>query len=348
VPTTQGQPIPKDAPTQQTQGTAQPQPVRKLLHELKFTDIYLRIDEPERPRYQPMPSKDQPPCNIPVPFEYAESLERLRKKLMSITKDDFTIMHEGLRLRTSRMTVMNDQEWCVMRRVAGSLPTLEQLQIRPPLSKLLRSLGTRSGLVIICGSTGNGKTTTGVSLMADYLKRFGQTALTLEDPIEYNLQGEHGETGYCFQVEVEKEEDWAKGLMTGLRWHPRYFFVGEIRNAESAAQVLRAATSGHLVITTLHAGSIEEALSNLVQISEQILGDRAAEQCADALTAVIHQRLGAFGPSMKVVVTEKGNAGDPVRNCVRENTMKLLGTQVDMQTKRFVHELQGKPPKGTS
>jgi twitching motility protein PilT len=92
--------------------------------------------------------------------------------------------------------------------------------------------------------------------------------------------------------------------------------VGEIRNAESAAQVLRAATSGHLVITTLHAGSIEEALSNLVQISEQILGDRAAEQCADALTAVIHQRLGAFGPSMKVVVTEKGNAGDPVRKWI--------------------------------
>ncbi len=306
-------------------------PKQRPLHVLPFTDIYLRLDEKWQARCHPMPDKDVRPGNMPVPEIFTDSLERLRAKLVGDGRQDFSTFHEGVGLRVSKLQIANGEDWCVLRRISGRVPKLEELNFPPAVVNVFKGFGRRAGLIVISGATGNGKTTTAAAMLSDYLTRYGLTAFTLEDPVEYPLQGEHGDRGYCFQIEVQSEEQWARGIHNSLRWHARYILVGEIRSGEAAAQVLRAATSGHLVITTVHAGSIEETISNFIQIARKEVGDRAPALLADGLIAVIHLELTPYGPKLRMVTTDPESAADPVRGCIREDQLSRLEDLVSRQ-----------------
>ncbi len=307
----------------------EPQPVR--LAGLDFTDLYLRLDKPDESRYRPVKRGRSTPGNQAVPLEVIEELEVLRRQAIDIRKDEFSMVHDGMRLRGSRQTMSTGQVWIAFRRVSDEVPSLENLNIADPLVGLLRGLGRRSGLILIAGATGHGKTTTATSLLTDYLTRHGDLAYTIEDPVEFQLTGEHGNGGYCFQVEIDQEFEWAQALRTALRWHPRYLLVGEVRSSDAANQVLRAATSGHLVLTTMHGGSLEEGLGSLLQLGQSALGERAAQLLADGLVAVLHQTLRSYGPYIRFLTTEEGNPGDPVRAAIRDRKLHLLGTTIEQQ-----------------
>jgi twitching motility protein PilT len=120
-----------------------------------------------------------------------------------------------------------------------------------------------------------------------------------------------------------------------LRWTPRYLLVGEVRSPRAAEQILRAATTGHLVITTIHAGSVEESFMGLVHLAGQCIGDAANFMLAQGLTAAWHQTLGAAGPYLRYVFTEENNNGDPVRSLIRENKVGMINSYIDKQIARM-------------
>jgi twitching motility protein PilT len=120
-----------------------------------------------------------------------------------------------------------------------------------------------------------------------------------------------------------------------LRWTPRFLFVGEVRSPRAAEQILRAATTGHLVITTIHAGSIEESFMGLMHLAEQAIGGAANFMLAQGLTAAWHQTLSATGPFLRYVFTEEGNNGDPVRSLIRENKVGMINSYIDKQAARM-------------
>lgn len=304
---------------------------QRSIRSLPFVDLYLRLDSEGEARFCPMAKKGLRQGNLLVPKAYRQDLERLRQQIMPIQKDDFSVIHDGMRLRGARRRISNGQTWTALRRVSDDVPSLAELRFNPQLIPHLQGLGKRTGLVIVSGATGHGKTTSCTALLSYFLKTYGHLAYTLEDPVEYQLQGEHGEGGYCFQTEVDKDADWALGLKSALRWHPRYLLVGEIRSPDAANQVLRAATSGHLVLTTMHAGSIEETLNAIIQISELALGNRATQLLADGLVCVLHQTLRSWGPFVRFLFTEPDNPGDPIRACLRDNKVEQLGTYIEQQ-----------------
>ena len=303
----------------------------RTIKTLPFVDLYLRLDAEGDARFNPMARKGMPQGNLTVPDAYREDIERLRQQILPIKKDDFSVIHESVRLRGARRRIANGQTWCALRRVSDQVPSMEELRFNPALVPHLRNLGRRTGLIIVSGATGHGKTTTVTSLLSDYLRNFGELAYTLEDPVEYQIQGEYGRGGFCFQTEVDRDDDWATGLKSALRWHPRYLLVGEIRSPDAANQVLRAATSGHLVLTTMHAGSIQETLNALIQIAELALGNRATQLLADGLIGVLHQTLRSWGPFVRFLITEPDNGGDPIRACIRDNKIEQLGTYIEQQ-----------------
>jgi len=313
------------------------------LRDLPFMDLYVRIDEAGKgiARYR-SPARDfSNNWTRVLPDHYRnETLQMAKEMLGNLNNPDSDYSYDGMRFRMSYQKLANGQQWCILRRISPRVFSLEELSLAGNIADYLRGLGRRDGLILISGPTGHGKTTTSFALFADYLKRFGGVGISIEDPVEYALDGPVGEYGYCYQVQVDNAEDWATPLKRALRWTPRYLLVGEVRSPAAAEQILRAATTGHLVITTIHAGSVEESFMGLMHLADRSLGGGANMMLAQGLTAAWHQTLTAKGPYLRYVFTEEHNNGDPVRALIRDNKVGMINTYIDQQIARM-NQLKG-------
>lgn len=317
----------------------------KKLRDLQVMDVYLRLDCPGIgqgiPRYRSAARDKSNIWTQRLPEDYWADAGLLLEKLQKEGEPvDAAFTYDGMRFRFSRQTMANNEVWGVLRRIQANVPLLEKLGYSPHIAAYLQNLGRRDGLILFSGATGHGKTTTCFSLLQAYLHAYGGVGMTVEDPVEYVLEGECGQYGYCYQVQV-KDGDWAEPLKRSLRWTPRYLLVGEIRTPAAAEQVLRAATTGHLVLSTIHAGSVEDSLLGLLHLARQALGASANVILAQALTATIHQTLQAKGPYIRYLFTEESNNGDPIRALIREDRIGMINTYIDRQIARMA-QLEGR------
>ena len=140
-------------------------------------------------------------------------------------------------------------------------------------------LGSEAGLLLVAGPTSSGKTTTLYAMM-EQLVRLGRRVISIEDPVERVLED-------CHQLQVRERigVTFDVGLRAALRQDPDVIMVGEIRDDVTARTALRAALTGHLVLSTTHARDLVGAVARLVDLGL----DRAL--VSEALTAVIVQNL---------------------------------------------------------
>ncbi|HAX91030.1 MAG TPA: hypothetical protein DCY07_02330 [Rhodospirillaceae bacterium] len=302
------------------------------LCDLDFVDLYVCLEGTAQPHYHKQVSSSSDGADMEVPQEYLEAVSQLTSFLRTkFVEEEMGLTFEGVRMRAAKVRTAGGFLWASLRKINSIPPALEKLGFIPQLVPHLRKLGKRTGMILLCGSTGQGKTTTCCSLLADYLNTLGGVAFTIEDPVEYDLEGRHGENGFCYQTEVREDEEWGKMLKRSMRWHPRYILVGELRTPETANQLLRAATTGHLTMTTMHAGTVEEALEGFLQLASQAIGEQAPILLSTGLTAVIHQTVTAHGLQAQFYITEPLNPASPFRNCVRERRIGQTRTFMDQQ-----------------
>lgn len=128
------------------------------------------------------------------------------------------------------------------------------------LDRIRRALARPYGLILISGPTGSGKTSTLYSMLME-MDREHQNVLSLEDPIEYNIEGMSQS-----QVRPEIDYTFASGLRTTLRQDPDVIMVGEIRDKETAQLAIQAALTGHLVLSTIHTNSAIGVIPRLVDM----------------------------------------------------------------------------------
>ena len=170
------------------------------------------------------------------------------------------------------------------------VPTLAELGIPGNLAELMVSLGQERGLFLITGASSQGKSTSAAALMASWLGHFGDVGVAIENPPEAPLEGPHGESGWCFQIDAA-EEQVAEALAQARRWRPKFIYLGEINSPQVALQALRCASNQMAVVATFYASSLREGVDGFMRLATEKDGEVASEMFADALAMCIHQKL---------------------------------------------------------
>src|SRR5690606_11191900 len=145
------------------------------------------------------------------------------------------------------------------------------------------------GLVLVCGPTGSGKSTTLASLIDLLDQRRAAHVITLEDPIEYRFAARR-----CLIHQRELGThipSFAAGLRAALREAPDVILLGELRDRDTIAAALTAAETGHLVLSTIHSGSAVMALERIIDAFPEHQHGQIRMQLASSLRAVVTQRL---------------------------------------------------------
>lgn len=160
------------------------------------------------------------------------------------------------------------------------IPRLDELGFNPGDLALYRELISRPhGMVLVTGPTGSGKTTTLLATIA-HLSAPEQNIVTIEDPVEYQLPAVNH-----VQINPKAGLSFAEGLRAILRQDPNIIMVGEIRDTETADVAVRAALTGHLVLSTLHTNDAPGALTRLVDMGVE------PYLIASAVHGIVAQRL---------------------------------------------------------
>ncbi len=221
---------------------------------------------------------------------------------------NFKIDKNEVDLRISVLPTVHGEK-IVMRllRKSGGVPQLKELGISGTALKSLETSMLRPhGIIIVCGPTGSGKTTTLYSVLSK-LNTPKVNIMSLEDPVEYQIAG-------VSQVQINSAVGltFAAGLRAFLRQDPNIILVGEIRDKETTELALQAALTGHLVFSTLHTSSAAGALPRLLDLgAESFL-------LASTMTAIVGQRIArkicqtckeSYAPPQEVIEEIKQNLG---------------------------------------
>ncbi len=174
----------------------------------------------------------------------------------------------------------------VLRRLETTIPSIRELNLPKAFEEIPRTL---NGIVFITGATGTGKTTSLAAVLAEINATRPEHVITLEDPIEYV----HPHKMATFnQRELGSDfESFASGLRAALRQAPKVILVGEMRDKETVEIGLRAAETGHLVLTTLHTNNAGQTINRILGMFDPDEERQLRIRLADSVRWIICQRL---------------------------------------------------------
>lgn len=211
----------------------------------------------------------------------------------------FSLDYNGISvdIRVSTLPVVNGKESVVLRLLN---PENSQVQFRDlgisKVEEILKAFRSSSGVVLVCGVTGSGKSTTIASALRWVFDRYSQAINTLEDPVE-------NEIGDLKQTPIDDRAGmtYAKALRAILRQDPDVVFVGEIRDSETASTMFMGADTGHLMISTIHVGDIRTVISRLLSLNVEM------DKILNQLRGILIQKL--------IRVVCKSCAGEGCSDC---------------------------------
>ncbi len=289
----------------------------KLMNEQGASDLHLISGQPpalrirgdiERVKYKVLDSDDLRSMLYEITPEH-------KVKTFEETGDvDFAYEIPGLARYRANFFMQRRGVGAVFREIPSTIMTAEQLGLPPVLSKLA---SLPRGLVLVTGPTGSGKSTTLASIIDVANRNRKDHIITVEDPIEFVHQSRgcivnHREVGL-------HTESFSSALRGALREDPDIILVGEMRDLETISLAVEAASTGHLVFSTLHTSSAWKTVDRVIEVfpsSEQPL---IRSTLADGLRAVVSQTLfKRVDKKGRVVALEILIANPAVRNLIRE------------------------------
>lgn len=319
------------------------------LNDIPFSDIYVT---PDKTVYIP-DVQTQNALKVVEPEDFDDFFKALEKKWDG-QNTSYSVSFKDRLYRIERSETIYGVQYCA-RKMPARIPPFSGLGFSTELTRHLLSLSKASGLILCSGPTGQGKTTTVSSLLKEFLATEGGFAYTIEDPTEMPLDGVYqsasGGLGLCKQT-MPKNDDWGAALKSALRTKPRFILVGEIRTPETASEVLRAATSGHLVLSTIHANNVIDAINSVVKYasSASMSEDLAYDLFSRGFLGVMHQQLVGTGIKKPLMTHLFSNPdtmkGDQVRGIIKTGKLNL-GTAIETQMTRMARGMNIFPENST-
>jgi len=280
------------------------------------SDLHLSVGRP------PMVRKDGK--LVPLPFEIAQERDTQRivfdilnnsqiEKFERTHELDFSYGVKGVGRFRFNVYRQRSSVGCAMRVIPNVVPSMEQLK----LPAVMRSFTQKhSGLVLVTGPTGSGKSTTIASLIDIINSEREAHILTIEDPIEYL---HNHKKSMVNQRELGTDTDsFTNALRASLREDPDVILVGEMRDLETISAAITLAETGHLVFATLHTRSAPATIDRIVDVFPAHQQEQIRVQLSTSIEAVVSQQLLPKIGGGRVAAIEIMVATSALRNLIRE------------------------------
>ncbi len=241
--------------------------------------------------------------------------EKDRERIDELTDYDCSWGMSGLGRFRVNILRQRGSLMIVMRVIPFEVPTFEELR----LPKVLESIShTERGLILVTGVTGSGKSST-MAAMVEYINRhFEKHVVTLENPIEFLHRDKK-----CSITQRDIGTDtnsFNNGLRAALRQDPDVILIGEMRDTETIDIALKAAETGHLVISTLHTQNAVQTISRIIAVFDPSDQEMIRVRLAESLQAVISQRLlPRKDKDGRIVASEVMVVTGTIRDCILDS-----------------------------
>ena len=223
-----------------------------------------------------------------------------------------------------------------IRALPTEIPTLSELNLPAMLAELVKP--TR-GLVLVCGPTGAGKSTTLAALVGELNRAESRHIITIEDPIEYEHRNG---TSVIEQIEIGRDApSFAAALRASLRQNPDVILVGEMRDLETVATALTAAETGHLILSTLHTSDAAQAIHRIIDVFPPAQQTQIRQQLALSLNGIVVQQLMPRSDGKgRCVAVEVLLASHAVRNHIRHEKLQNLISEITLGKRQGMISLE--------
>jgi twitching motility protein PilT len=302
--------------------------ILEIAFEKRVSDIHFEVDNPPifRARGHLIRSKLNNLTKKDTEFIASVVLEQHNRKLPEDLREfdtSYTLSNVG-RFRVSIFR-QRGNIGLVMRVIPHHIGTFEELNLPPVLGNITKA---PNGLILVCGPTGNGKSTTLASMIRHINDNFNYSVITIEDPIEFIF---HSNKSCIIQREVGIDTDGFSGaLRTAMRMDPDAIMVGEMRDLETIDACIKAAETGHLVLSTLHTHNAASTISRIVGYFPSQVQENVRHRLAEILVATISLRL-VRGKSGEIVLPamEVMHATSTIKACIRDGHLDEIEQYVE-------------------
>ena len=302
--------------------------IQELAKKTELSDIHIHADRPIA--YREHGEMKQLADHVTT----AQSIDDFLKKFLekedheqfNKTKDhDFAIESDGFRFRVNAFQE-NNAYALILRIITTNIPSFDDLN----LPGYIRSIPTlETGLVLVTGPTGSGKSTTLATIIDVINKTQKGHIITIEDPVEFKHETQ---ASVITQREVGRDtQSFTSALRASLREDPDVILVGELRDLETISLALTAAETGHLVFGTLHTNSAPSTIDRIIDVFPPEQQEQVRSQLASSLRCVITQKLlKRIDKVGRVGAFEIMICNAAIKNLIRENKIFQIGNSMQM------------------
>lgn len=302
--------------------------ILEIAFQKKVSDLHFEVDNPPFFRGRGQLIRAKMPNLTPADTEFiaARVLEHNSRQLSSDLKecDASYSLPTGGRFRVSIFR-QKGHYGIVMRVIPPVIGTIEDLNLPPVLREIAQA---SNGLILVTGPTGNGKSTSLASMLRHLNENFSYNIITIEDPIEFLFTSQKS---CIIQREIGIDtESFGSALKAALRMDPDVIMVGEMRDKETIDACIKAAETGHLVLSTLHTQGAVSTINRIIGHFPPEAQEIVRQRLADILVATISLRLIKDKSGENILpVVEIMRATTTIQACIREGRLDEIEKHIE-------------------